>query len=215
MKRFFAACAAAGFSVMAALSPAAAQVGDPQRMLNSFTPAAIQAIAQEMGYGSEVRQFQDGGSGVAVVSPEGLRMLVMPTACDQSRCVGLHMLALFNTSGSTVDLAGLNEFNNRYAFIKAFEIDGNAGVSRYITADFGIPYGNVAVNLAVFNQLGQQLPSVLNRQGGGETPGATTPFPGGPSIGVSFSGPNVPKDFVPLFEGGSIDEDLVNDASDW
>lgn len=59
--------------------------------------------------------------------------------------------------------AAIQRFNQRYSFGKAFlTTEGQPGMQRYITADYGIVRGNLAVNLLVFaNQVNRFATEVL------------------------------------------------------
>ena len=59
--------------------------------------------------------------------------------------------------------AALQSYNQRYAFARAFiTADGKPALQRYLTADYGMIRGNLAVNLVVFsNQVDRFVVEVL------------------------------------------------------
>lgn len=170
MHRIFAAFALAAGALTLGVSSAGAQqlsmVSAPRTIMNNFDAAALGPVLAEMGASYEVAQV--GGQTVLVVSvPGGVRFVATPVACsgaDGSNCTGLNLIALYQTKAPA---RTVEAFNYRYAFSSAGrDNDGYAYLSRYITADFGIPRGNIAVNVAVFVvhaiEFNQTLESAVN-----------------------------------------------------
>lgn len=153
LKAAFASFAMAGalvggaFAQSNSLSAPEAPVKNPAQLLTSLHAEAIIPVLAEMGLTYQGATLPDGQKVVLAQAPNGLKFQLTPTACDQvgTRCRGLHMLALFQT---TAPERTVSAFNYRYAFVSTgVDNDGIAYISRYDIADYGLPRGNLAVSL--------------------------------------------------------------------
>ncbi len=208
--------AAVLFASLCATTPSRAQTQDPSEMMPGFDIPGLQSILTDFGYRSAVRVFSDGSQALNVMSPNNLRFIMIPSACSQGRCAAVRIIALFAAGEEPYDLARLNDFNNTYAFIKAFKIGEDAAVSRYLTADYGLPKGNVVVNVAAFETIARRLlPFVAPQpeQQPGAGPQAPRVDTGLSKTEVAFDGSDQPghvQEILSLFPGGEIDPTLLN-----
>lgn len=138
-------------------------LSEPQKILSGFYLPDMQNIGTEMGLTNEVVEGQDGSVLLRYITPEGYQFLVSPEVFDGDRCIGLQMVAFFGNSQG-VPLEALNFFNYTHAFTQVYSYDGGLFLTRYIIADYGVPKGNVASNIANFVAVAVDLDQFL-RQG--------------------------------------------------
>lgn len=120
------------------------------QLLRNYDVETLVPILQELGMKWEGRTGPTGKI-LLVTSPDGLKFVMVPTACQAGAnqgCVGLNMIALFS---GNADYRTVNSFNYRYAFSSAgIDDSGTAYIGRYEIADYGVPKGNLIVSMAVF-----------------------------------------------------------------
>ncbi len=192
----------------------------PQEIMGGFNIQSLQVLLSEYGFQYQVRILPDNTNALNVMSPEGLRFMLIPSACNSGRCVAVRMIALFRANeAQPYDLNRMNAFNNTYAFIKAFKVGNDAAVSRYMTADYGVPRGNVIINIAAFEALARRLPSFL-QQDPNQDQNPQVPNNGN-SVATKLDAAFEPAESAEshegdmsivshLFPGGSVDPDMFN-----
>ncbi|MGF1456254.1 MAG: YbjN domain-containing protein [Alphaproteobacteria bacterium] len=203
------------FASLCLATPSRAQTQDPSEMLPGFDIPSLQRILTDFGYRSAVRGFADGSQALNVLSPNNLRFIMLPSACGEGRCAAVRIIALFAAGEEPYRLDRLNAFNNTYAFIKAFKIGEDAAVSRYLTADYGLPKGNVVVNVAAFETIARRLLPFIAPLDAPEE-GAEK----GPRVDASLNATDVAYEddqmsghaaqILSLFPDGQIDPTLLN-----
>lgn len=137
------------------------------QVLPAFTYANVENVLAAIGASSQ-------RSGTAVkpvllVTFANKRKAVLTFgACarDGSACKSLSIQSNWTriaNASTEKTAAAVRRFNQRYSFGKAFLMeDGRPGLQRYLTADYGIVRGNLAVNLLVFaNQASRFATEVL------------------------------------------------------
>ncbi len=148
MKKLMIAAVLGGAALCA---PAAlAQVDTPEQIVASFAIPDLNGLLDELGYEHEAGTLPSGAAVIRVTAPDGLAFYLQPRACDADRCAGLSITAAFR-GPAPFDPAMITAYNLRYVFMKGVLLpDGGALLGRYIIADYGIPRGNIAVNIAAF-----------------------------------------------------------------
>ncbi len=141
-----------------------APIVNPRGMLANFDVATIGPVLTELGIVWQQRQTPDGQTYIAANAGGSLSFNLVPTAClgpNNSNCVGVNTLALY--SGGRANPQTVSAFSQRYVFISAGILPGNAGtyVSRYDIADYGIPRGNLASSLQSFVFLAERFAEEL------------------------------------------------------
>lgn len=171
MKTAIAACLALALTGAAA-EAAAVQRWNPKapenaRLLPTFNYGTVEGVLDAIG---AKHQRSGGGSkpSLLVTFPNGRKAVLALGACngDGSVCKSLSMQANWTRIANSTPAAtakAIERFNQHYSFGKAFITeDGKPGMQRYLTADYGIVRGNLAVNLLVFaNQVDRFATEVL------------------------------------------------------
>jgi hypothetical protein len=166
--------AIAALLALAAANPSFAAPGrwnpkapENNQVLPAFNYAGVEGVLNAVG-----ARYQRTGTAakpnLAVTFANGRKATISLGACnaDGSACKSLSMQAnwtkIANSPPGTVADA-VQRFNQRYSFGKAYLMeDGRPGMQRYLTADYGIIRGNLAVNLLVFsNQVDRFAREVL------------------------------------------------------
>lgn len=124
-------------------------------VLSSFNYGTVESVLTSIG-----ARFQRSGNAarpaLAVTFPNGRQAGLLLGNCERqgAACKALSVQSVWarpaNLTPERLALA-IQQFNQRYAFSRAFvTADGRPALQRYLTADFGIIRGNLAVNLLVF-----------------------------------------------------------------
>jgi hypothetical protein len=145
---------ASGASAQAAVpwNPAAPE---NRVVLSSFNYGTVESVLSSIG-----ARFQRSGDAarpaLAVTFPNGRQAGLLLGNCERqgAACKALSIQSVWarpaNVTPERLALS-IQQFNQRYAFSRAFlTADGRPALQRYLTADFGIIRGNLAVNLLVF-----------------------------------------------------------------
>lgn len=121
------------------------------QVLPSFSHASVEPVLRTIG-----AQYQRTGSGFNVTFPNGRKAVLSFGSClsNGASCKALSMQAswtrIANSPPERTEEA-IQRFNQRYSFAKAYlTAEGQPGMQRYLTADYGFIRGNLAVNLLVF-----------------------------------------------------------------
>lgn len=139
-----------------------APVAQPNQTLASFDTQSVGSILNELGAVWQTQQG-NGQSYIAANAGGEINFLLVPAACkgaNQSNCVGLSMVAIFegNANPQTV-----TAFNYRYAFASAgLDPSGAAYIKRYEISDYGMARGNLATSILVFIEQAKMLQSELS-----------------------------------------------------
>lgn len=130
-------------------------VASPTSTIPNFDPQNIGPVLNEMGI-TWVQQQADNGKTYIVANVQNvLTFLMAPTVCRNggvSDCIGLQMVAIFEGDANPQTVQA---FNYRYNFATAgLNESGDAFLSRYEIADYGMPRGNLSTSIEVFaNQI--------------------------------------------------------------
>lgn len=147
---FAAAAAALAFSPVAA----SAQSFDGDRVIKSARLDDLKAVVTSLGHTVDAVGVS-GEYSLRGITEEGLRYLLIGTACDVgnvSGCQGVMMQVRFtNDSEDRISLENVNRANFEQAAISAwFNEDSNTmGVTRYVVLDHGITMANLKANVDV------------------------------------------------------------------
>ena len=139
-----------------AFSPAAvsAQSFDGGRVINSARLSDLKAVVAELGHTVDAEGVS-GDYSVRAITEDGLRYLLIGTACDVgqiSGCQGVMMQVRFTIDTDEEILpANVNRANYQQAAINAwFNQESNTmGVTRYVVLDHGITLANLKANVDV------------------------------------------------------------------
>lgn len=149
---------------LAAAAALAAQPSAPQwnpsapensRVVPSFSAATIAPVLRSIG-ARYVRGGTASAPALLVTFVNGRKATLVLGACDAAggACKALTIASFWTPIANSPPEAtakAIEGFNQRFAFAKAFVApDGRPALQRYLTADFGIIRGNLAVNLLVF-----------------------------------------------------------------
>jgi len=167
----FAALAFGATSAPAQNSPAPARFNpaapENRQVLATFNYATVEAVLTQIGARFERRGTAERPI-LAVTFANGRRGAIQFGSCARQGavCKAVSIQAVWNRpAGAPAGrLEGaIQGFNQRYAFARAFlTADGKPALQRYLTADYGIIRGNLAVNLLVFaNQVDRFVAEVL------------------------------------------------------
>ncbi len=177
MRKFLAAGAL--FATLQAASPAFAVATDVHTIIGTFTPQNVSALAASAGYQAEILT-DSGQTAVGITAPDGLKFLAQPVACQNGKCLGLVLFAIFK---DTVSGDVLSAFNKQHVFTSSFADSSATYVARDEICDYGIPAGNVVSNFSNFDAVVQLF--IQFAQSGG-TGASLTPAPGTPSGASAF-----------------------------
>ena len=165
--------AIAALLLVAGAAPAHAQgrwnpkAPENNQVLPAFNYSTVEGVLNAIGAKAQ-RTGSGTNPGFNVVFANGRKAVLSLGACnsDGSACRSLSMQSSWTRiANSTPAETGeaIRRFNQRYSFGKAYVTeDGRPGMQRYLTADYGIIRGNLAVNLLVFaNQVDRFARDVL------------------------------------------------------
>jgi hypothetical protein len=138
-----------------------------RQVLPTFSYATVEAVLTQIGARFERRGTAERPV-LAVTFANGRRGAILFGSCERqgALCKAISIQAIWNRPANPPAgrLEGaIQTFNQRYAFARAFiTADGKPALQRYLTADYGIIRGNLAVNLLVFaNQVDRFVAEVL------------------------------------------------------
>ena len=164
------ACAgAAEAQTPPASSPARFNPAAPEnrQVLPTFSYATLEAVLAQVGARFERRGTAERPVLIATFA-NNRRAAILFGSCERAgaACKAISIQAVWNRPPGLAPerlAAAIQSFNQRYAFARAFiTTDGRPALQRYLTADYGIIRGNVAVNLLVFaNQVDRFVAEVL------------------------------------------------------
>jgi|GEM_PF-1619552 len=138
-----------------------------RQVLPTLNYATVEAVLTQIGARFERRGTADRPI-LAVTFANGRRGAILFSSCERQGavCKAVSIQAVWNRPANAPAgrlEAAIQSFNQRYAFARAFlTADGKPALQRYLTADYGIIRGNLAVNLLVFsNQVDRFVAEVL------------------------------------------------------
>lgn len=133
---------------------------NPTNVVRNFSVQTVGPVLNELGMPWQVRQL-DNGSQYIMAAGGSTQFAIIFTACDQgSGCIGMQTLALY--SGATPNAQTVQAFNASIPFVSAgVAQDGQAFISRYDIADYGIPRGNIASSVVNFLATAEMFASEL------------------------------------------------------
>lgn len=162
-KTLAASAVIASLSCLAPLSTANAQQIDNDKDIRLGSDS-VRAIADGFKLESGFSDYR--GQKVLVVNDiSGQKILFVFVACEDeaelTNCDGVEMRSLwtFPANGTASEIAArISDFNVSFRAAKAGSMnDTQVYLSRYIIADHGTKQGNLAIEMAVFTQLGEKL----------------------------------------------------------
>ena len=137
------------------------------QVLPAFNYATVEGVLNAIGARSQ-RTGSAAKPGFNVTFANGRKAVLSLSSCnaDGSACRALSIQSSWTRIANSTPAetaAAIQRFNQRYSFGKAYLTeDGRPGMQRYLTADYGIIRGNLAVNLLVFaNQVDRFARDVL------------------------------------------------------
>lgn len=148
----FSAAAATAQTAPARFNPAAPE---NRQVLPTLNYQTVETVLTQIGATFERRGTADRPA-LAVTFPNGRRAAILFGTCERqgTACKAISIQAVWpRPANVTADRLSqsIQGFNQRYAFSRAFLTqDGRPALQRYLTADYGIIRGNLAVNLLVF-----------------------------------------------------------------
>ena len=159
MRAAFAALTLLLFSGAAAAQTAPARwnpaAPENRQVLPTFNYATVETVLNAIGAQSQRRGTPDRPA-LAVTFANNRRAAILFGSCERqgAACKAISIQAVWTRPANVPAeriAANVQQFNRRYAFARAFlTADGRPALQRYLTADFGIIRGNLAVNLLVF-----------------------------------------------------------------
>jgi len=137
-----------------------------RQILPTLNYATVEAVLTQIG-----ARFERRGTDRPVLMAtfaNGRRAAILFGSCERAgaACKAISIQAVWNRPANAPPgrlESAIQGFNQRYAFARAFmTADGKPALQRYLTADYGIIRGNLAVNLLVFaNQVDRFVGEVL------------------------------------------------------
>ncbi len=138
-----------------------------RQVLPTLNYATVEAVLTQIGARFERRGTADRPVLMATFA-NGRRAAILFGSCERAgvACKAISIQAVWNRPANAPPgrlESAIQGFNQRYAFARAFmTADGKPALQRYLTADYGIIRGNLAVNLLVFaNQVDRFVSEVL------------------------------------------------------
>ena len=150
--------ASASVAAPARWNPKAPENGE---VLAGFSYATVEPVLRAIG-----ARYQRSGSAAApellVSFANNRKAVLVMSACEGSGgCKALSIQSYWTSIRNAPPertASEIAEFNQRYAFTKAYITpDGRPALQRYLTADYGMVRGNLAVNLQVFARQADQF----------------------------------------------------------
>ena len=126
-----------------------------RQVLPTFNYQTVESVLAAIGATAERRGTADRPA-LAVTFANNRRAAILFGSCEGqgAACKAISIQAVWTRPASVPAdrlAANIQQFNRRYAFSRAFlTADGRPALQRYLTADYGIIRGNLAVNLLVF-----------------------------------------------------------------
>lgn len=127
-----------------------------RQVLASFNYATVGAVLDGIGARYQRVAGTPGKPALVVTFPNNRKALLLLGSCnaDASACKALSIQSFWTRiarSSPEQTAKAIEGFNQRFSFAKAYvTADGRPALERYLTADYGIIRGNLAVNLLVF-----------------------------------------------------------------
>ncbi|HEX8215461.1 MAG TPA: YbjN domain-containing protein [Allosphingosinicella sp.] len=152
-----AALAAVGSSAGAAVPRWNPKAPENSEVLPAFSYPAVEGVLTAIG-----ARYQRSGTGakptLLVTFANNRKAVLALGGCTgagaSAACKSLSMQSNWTRIANSTPqktAAAIQRFNQRYSFGKAFMTpDGQPGMQRYLTADYGFIRGNLAVNLLVY-----------------------------------------------------------------
>ena len=133
-----------------------------KQLLPAFSYAGIEGVLTSIGAKSQRSNADPARPTLMVTFPNGRKALLVMSACDDAgSCKALSVQSFWTKiANSPADKTSkaIESFNQKYAFAKAFlAADGRPALQRYLTADFGVIRGDLAVNLLVFSDQAERF----------------------------------------------------------
>jgi hypothetical protein len=151
----------------AAPSPPPPTIWNPKapenrRLLPTFSIATVAPVLRAIGAKAQHTQVAPGDSALLTTFANGRTAVLSLKLCEQSGgCKALSIQSFWKADPAIPPertAQALEKFNQRYAFAKAFVTpDGRPSLQRYLTADFGVIRGDLAINLLVFSDQAEKL----------------------------------------------------------
>lgn len=148
----------AALALAATLLPAAqagaltSDVANPRVILANVDIATILPVVKETGGVAEVKKDEQGS--FITANYDGIYMSFYPSSCEagEKGCKGLEIGVSINRSEFKISDAELtkriNAFHDQYVISRVlFSKTGNIAITRYMIADYGIPRGNLAIEI--------------------------------------------------------------------
>jgi putative sensory transduction regulator len=138
-----------------------------RQVLPTLNYATVEPVLAQIGARAERRGSAERPM-LIVTYANGRRAAILFGSCERAgaQCKAISIQAVWarpaNLPAGRLESA-INGFNQRYAFARAYlTADGRPALQRYLTADYGIIRGNLAINLLVFaNQIDRFVLEVL------------------------------------------------------
>ena len=131
------------------------EAAENRQVLPTFNYVTVEGVLAEIGARYE-RRGAPGRPSLLVTFASGRRAAIVFGACssDGNVCRAISIQGGWERpAGATTEraAAAVLAFNQRYAFSRAFMLsNGNLALQRYLTGDYGVVRGNLAVNLLAF-----------------------------------------------------------------
>jgi len=167
--RLVAALAALGLAAGTAFAQPRFNPAAPEnrQVLPTLNYATVEPVLTQIGARFERRGAADRPV-LMVTFANNRRAAILFGSCERggAACKAISIQAVWNRPAGIAPerlAVAVQGFNQRYAFARAFlTADGRPALQRYLTADYGIIRGNLAVNLLVFsNQIDRFVAEVL------------------------------------------------------
>lgn len=168
MKSVLTALGAAALALTAGISAHAqnqmgsssAGLSNPTNVVKNFSVQTVGPVLNELGVPWQVQQL-DNGAQVLIAASGSTQFILFFTACQgDNGCVGMQTVTFFR--GADPNPQTVQAFNSSIPFVTAgVDQDGEAYISRYDIADYGIPRGNIASSLANFLATAQMFANEL------------------------------------------------------
>ena len=164
MKAAVIALLSLGAASVASAAPARWNPKAPENgeVLAGFNYGSVESVLS--GIGARYQRAGEAGKPALLVSfPNNRKAVLMFGSCnaDGTACKALSIQSYWTPIRNAPPertASEIAEFNQRYAFTKAYITpDGRPALQRYLTADYGMVRGNLAVNLQVFARQADQF----------------------------------------------------------
>ena len=165
MKSAFAALLALALSATAAEAAGVRwnpKAPENKQLLSGFDYAGVESVLASIGAKWQRSNADPARPTLLVTFPNGRKALLVMSACGaDGSCKALSVQSFWTKiANSPPDRTtkAIETFNQKYAFAKAFvAADGRPALQRYLTADFGVIRGDLAVNLLVFSDQAERF----------------------------------------------------------